>query len=80
MTSQRKNGHDSVGTLYRVVLGEVAFPYDNVNLEQGMAYLQGKCVLFYIGMKTVVSSCRIIPLCHITLTNLLPSLSNDSIL
>jgi len=47
-TLQRKNGRDSVGTLYRVVLGEVAFCYDNVNLQQKGArygvhtYLQGK--------------------------------------
>jgi len=41
MTSQRKNGHNSVGTLYRVVLGEMAFHY-NVNLqqkEQGAVYI-----------------------------------------
>jgi len=34
MTSQRKNGHNSVGTLYRVVLREVTFRCDNVNLQQ----------------------------------------------
>ena len=34
MASQCKNGSDSVGTLCRVVLGEVAFCYDNVNIQQ----------------------------------------------
>ena len=45
MTSQCRNGGDSVGTLYMVVLGEVAFHYmvvlgevafryDNVNIQQ----------------------------------------------
>jgi len=60
MMSQRKNGRDSVGTLYRVVLGEVAFRYDNVNLQQQGAsygvhtYIQEKCAPFYIHMKTQV--------------------------
>jgi len=36
MTSQHKNGGDSRGTLYRVVLGEMAFSYDNIYmLQQG---------------------------------------------
>jgi len=39
MMSQRKNGRNSVGTLYRVVLGEVAFRYDNSNKKQGMLYI-----------------------------------------
>ena len=34
--SQHKNGGDNVGTLYRVVLGEMAFSCDNVYiLQQG---------------------------------------------
>ena len=34
MISQRKNGGNSVGTLYKVVLGEVAFRCDNINIQQ----------------------------------------------
>jgi len=36
ITSQHKNGGDSGGTLYRVVLGEMVFSYNNVYiLQQG---------------------------------------------
>jgi len=36
MKSQHKNGRDNSGTLYREVLGEMAFSYDNVYiLQQG---------------------------------------------
>jgi len=40
--SQHKNGGNSGGTLYTVVLGEMAFSYDNVYILQ-----QGVCILTY---------------------------------
>jgi len=42
MMSQNKNSVDSRGTLYRVVLGEIAFSYDNIYILQqgeGEAYI-----------------------------------------
>jgi len=48
-----KNGCDSVGTLYRVALGEVAFSYHSINLQQQgarygvLTYLQGICIVLY---------------------------------
>ena len=56
--SQHKNGGDSVGTLYRVVLEEMAFSYDNIYiLQQGgrwgiYTYLQDKCAQFCVHIQT----------------------------
>jgi len=58
-----------------VVLGEMAFSYDNVYIiaakgKVRYTYLQDKCAQFCVHIKTIVSPGWIISL-HITLTSLL---------
>jgi len=47
MTSQNKNGGNSRGTLYRVVLVEMVFSYDNVYILQ-----QGEGEVYILTYKT----------------------------
>ena len=73
LTSQHKNGSDSVGTLYRVVsVGMEIFVYSNKGQND-------TCILPYQNF-SLVSLGVILSHCHITLTYHLPSLSNSSML
>ena len=47
MMSQNKNSVDSRGTLYRVVLGEIAFSYDDIYILQ-----QGEGEVYILTYKT----------------------------
>ena len=77
MMSQHKNGGDSVGTLHREMCHFAMIMLIYSNKGPGETYiLTYKTILYSYRNLGLVSPGGIISHCYITITSLLPSLSN----